>query len=89
MSAQSVRYDLGQFRGGELLTVEVRERANVRSINSSNLRQYERGERFRCIGGQAPRSPARLPAGNAGHRFVVLDIGGPSGTIHSNVSVNG
>jgi hypothetical protein len=89
MSAQFVKHDLGQLRRGELVTVEVRERANVRLIDSSNLREYERGGRFRCIGGQALRSPVRLQAPNAGHWFVVLDLGGASGTIHSNVFVNG
>lgn len=88
MSGEFVKYDLGSLDGGELVTVELRERANVLLMDTSNLRSYESGQRYRFIGGQALRSPVRLRVPNSGHWFVVLDLGGASGTIHSSVSVS-
>ena len=89
MSRQFIKYDLGYLSGGEVVTVTLRERANVRLIDSSNLRLYERGQRFECFGGHAQRSPVQLQVPNRDHWFVVLDLGGSSGTIHSSVSVSG
>jgi len=88
MSGQFIKYDLGALSGGEVVTVTLRERANVRLIDSNNLTLYERGQQFRCLGGQAQRSPVQLQVPNPGHWFVVLDLGGGSGTIHSSVSVS-
>jgi len=88
VSAQFNKYDLGRRNGGELVTVAVKERANVRLIDASNLRLYERGQRYRFIGGQAVRSPVQLQVPIADHWYVVLDLGGASGTIHASVSVS-
>jgi Domain of unknown function (DUF1883) len=88
MSGQFVKYDLGHLNGGELVTVTIRERANVRLFDSSNLRLYERGQRFHFTGGQALRSPVQLRVPSAGNWHVVLDLGGASGTIHANVTVS-
>ena len=51
MSGQFIKYDLGALSGGEVVTVTLRERANVRLIDSNNLTLYERGQQFRCLGG--------------------------------------
>lgn len=88
MSAQFIKYDLGHLSGGEIVTVALKERANVRLIDASNLRLYQRGERYTFIGGHALRSPVRLEVPSRDHWYVVLDLGGASGTIHSNVSVS-
>jgi hypothetical protein len=88
MSGQFVKYDLGHLNGGELVTVTIRERANVRLFDSINLRLYERGQRFHFIGGQALCSPVQLRVPSAGHWHVVLDLGGAIGTIHANVTVS-
>jgi hypothetical protein len=58
MSGACVKYDLGSLDGGELITVELRERANVLLIDTSNLRSYESGQRDRFIGRQALRASA-------------------------------
>jgi hypothetical protein len=83
-----VKYDLGQLSGGELATVEVRERANVLLMDQNNLMRYQRQQRFSHYGGQALRSPVKLRVPAAGRWYVVLDLGGASGTIHSNLTLS-
>lgn len=84
-----VKHDLGQLRGGEVVRVEVRERANVLLLDQHNLTRYQRRRQFSYVGGQAQRSPIALRVPTAGHWYVVLDLGGVSGTIHSNVTLSG
>lgn len=83
-----VKYDLGQLSGGEVATVDVRERANVLLMDQPNFIRYQRQQQFNYYGGQALRSPVRLEVPTAGHWFVVLDLGGGSGAIHSNVTLS-
>lgn len=83
-----VKYDLGQLAGGEVANVTVRERANVMLMDQANLTNYQRGQRFRYTGGQALRSPVRLQVPSAGHWFVVIDLGGGAGVIHSSATVS-
>ena len=83
-----VKYDLGQLGGGELATVEVRERANVLLMDQNNFMRYQRQQQFSHYGGQALRSSVKLRVPAAGHWYVVLDLGGASGTIHSNITLS-
>ena len=83
-----VKYDLGQLSGGELATVEVRERANVLLMDQPNFMRYQRHQQFNHHGGQALRSPVQLRVPTAGHWYVVLDLGGGTGTIHSNMTLS-
>jgi Domain of unknown function (DUF1883) len=62
MSGQFVKYDLGHLNGGELVTVTIRERANVRLFDSSNLRLYERGQRFHFTGESGPPFARAAPS---------------------------
>jgi hypothetical protein len=87
MGADFVEYDLGQLPAGSMVTVTLAHRANVHLVDSSNLDCYRRGEDFRGIGGEAVRSPVHLQTPSAGHWYVVLDLGGATGTIESSVSV--
>jgi len=83
-----VKYDLGQLNGGEVASVEVRERANVPLVDRHNFIRYQRQQQFSYYGGQALRSPVRLQVLSAGHWYVVLDLGGASETIHSNLTLS-
>ena len=87
MTGSFVKYDLGSLHGGELVTVTLRERANVRLMDATNFQRYQRGEQHALIGGEALRSPARLRVPDPDHWYLVLDLGGAGGTIHSNVTV--
>ena len=88
MTGSFVEHDLGSLRGGELVTVTLRERANVRLLDATNFQRYQRGEQHTLIGGQALRSPIRLRVPHPDHWYLVLDFGGASGAIHSNVTVS-
>jgi hypothetical protein len=82
-----VKYDLGQVGAGASVAVTVTSRANVRLLDAHNFARYQRREDFRSIGGGAIRSPVRLKVPSSGHWYVVLDLGGGSGTIKSSVRV--
>lgn len=83
-----VHYDLGPLSGGQVATVAVRERANVLLLDDSNFARYQRQQQFSYHGGQALASPVRLRVPSPGHWHVVLDLGGASGTIHSNLTLS-
>jgi Domain of unknown function (DUF1883) len=82
-----VKHDLGHLESGAVVTITVRERANVRLFDAGNFNRYQRGEQCRFLGGQALRSPVTLQVPHADHWYVALDFGGRAGTIHSNVTV--
>lgn len=82
-----VKHDLGHLESGAVVTVAVRERANVRLLDAGNFSRYQRGEQCKFFGGQALRSPVVLLVPHADHWYVALDFGGGVGTIHSNVTV--
>ena len=84
---QFIHYDLGQLRGGEIAEVTLNARANVRLMNASNFSTFKRGGRASFYGGQATRSPVRIPVPTAGHWYVVIDLGGYSGKIRSSARV--
>ncbi len=63
MSAAWVKWHLGPLRGEELVTITIKERANVPLIDASILGSYERGQRFRSTGSSP--SLADPPAGPA------------------------
>ena len=88
MSSNFVKYDLGQVGAGTSVAVTLTSRANVRLLDVGNFERYRRGESFRAIGGEAVRSPVRLSVPSDGHWYVVLDLGGGSGTITSSVQVS-
>ena len=83
-----VHYDLGRLSGGQVATVQVRERANVMLMDQNNFTRYQRQERCSFHGGQALRSPVVLSVPHAGHWHVVLDLGGAAGAIHSNLTLS-
>ena len=82
-----VKYDLGQVGSDASVAVNLTSRANVHLLDSNNFARYQLGEDFRAIGGEAMRSPVRLRIPHGGHWYVVLDLGGGSGTINSSVEV--
>ena len=80
-------YDFGPLSGDQVATVEVRERVNVLLMDQANFLRYQRQEHFSYHGGQALSSPVRLRVPGPGHWHVVLDLGGASGVIHSNLTL--
>jgi hypothetical protein len=83
-----VHYDLGQLSGGQVATVQVRERANVMLMDQNNFTRYHRQQRCTFHGAQALTSPVELPVPHAGHWHAVLDLGGAAGVIHSNLTLS-
>jgi len=82
------KYDLGNKSGGEIVEITlIGNAANVRLMDSSNFSSYQAGKRHRYYGGYMKRSPAKIQIPYSGHWYVVIDLGGYSGTVRSSVRV--
>ncbi len=81
-------YDLGNLSGGTTVRVNLQgDPPNVRLMDSSNYRSFQRGERYDCYGGQAKSTVVLLQVPHSGHWFVVLDYGGYRGSGRASVQV--
>jgi len=81
-------YDLGYQPRGSVVEVTLSgSAANVRLLDSSNLRSYKSGRKHRYYGGLIRRSPARLVIPHSGHWHVTVDMQGLRGTTRSSVRV--
>jgi hypothetical protein len=50
---EHVKWDLGSLKRGSVVEVQLRNQANVLLLDSSNYRNYARGNRARYYGGLA------------------------------------
>lgn len=85
---QHLLRDLGQQKKGAIVTVQLRGKANVRLMTSSEYRKFKAGKKSRYLGGGVSRSPFQIAIPGNGHWVVVVDLGGLSGRIGANVSVS-
>ena len=72
---------------GDVVRVTLNKQANVRLLDASNFRRYKSGQRYHYHGGLAKQSPVDLVPPHAGHWYVVIDLGGYSGTVGASVQV--
>jgi hypothetical protein len=84
-----LHYDLGFVNEGAVVLVTLDAQANVRLLDDSNFRSYERGGRHQYFGGLAKVSPARIPVPRSGNRHVTVDLGGYAGRVNASVRVVG
>lgn len=82
-----IKHDLGQMSGGEIAEVTLTDAANVRLLDSDNLRKYRYGRIPNYIGGHYKESPVLLEIPRAGHWYVVVDLGGYPGEVGSTIQV--
>jgi len=81
-------YDLKHLDGGEIVEVILSgNAANVRLMDSSNYSNFKNGRRHTYYGGNAKRSPVKIPVPRSGHWYIVIDLGGYTGTVRSSVNV--
>ena len=81
-------YDLRHLDGGEIVEVILSgNAANVRLMDSSNYSNFKNGRRHTYYGGNAKRSPVKIPVPRSGHWYIVIDLGGYAGTVRSSVNV--
>lgn len=81
-------YDLKHRSRGEIVEVTISGNApNVRLMDSANFSKFRRNGGGRFYGGQARKSPVRLPIPHSGHWYVVIDFGGLKGSARTGVCV--
>ncbi len=71
----------------DVIEVTLNSAANVRLLDSSNFHSYRGGRRHRYLGGHVTRSPYRMRAPQQGHWYIVIDLGGYSGSVRAGVRV--
>ncbi len=84
---QFIKHDLGQRSGGEVAEVSITSAANVRLLDSENLRKYRYGRRHEYIGGHYKEPAVFIRIPRAGHWYVVVDLGGYPGKVGSSARV--
>ncbi|MEW5980100.1 MAG: DUF1883 domain-containing protein [Acidobacteriota bacterium] len=81
-------YDLNSRSAGEIVQVNLSgNAANVFLVDSSNFQSYRAGRRYTFYGGHAKQSPVRLQVPRSGHWYVVIDLGGYSGSVRHSVQM--
>jgi hypothetical protein len=68
-----------------VVEVTLDKQANVRLLDDSNFRSYQRGARHTYYGGLTKMSPVRLKPPHAGQWHLVIDLGGYPGTVRASV----
>jgi hypothetical protein len=61
--------------------------ANVKLMDASNFRSYQRGGRHEYFGGYYDRSPVVIPVPKYGHWHLAIDYGGYAGSGRATVQV--
>jgi hypothetical protein len=84
-----LHYDLGYVNEGAVVLVTLSAQANVKLLDDSNFRAYQRGGRHQYFGGLAKVSPARITVPRSGNWYVTVDLGGYAGRVNASVRVVG
>ncbi len=71
----------------DVIEVSLSSQANVLLLDSTNFSSYRSGRPYRYQGGLARVSPVILTPPYAGHWYVVVDLGGYSGSVRASVRV--
>ncbi|MCS3870105.1 hypothetical protein J3D55_003021 [Chryseobacterium ginsenosidimutans] len=81
-------YNLGNLEGGEIVEVILRgNSANVKLLDNANFGNYKSGRKYNYYGGHVTKSPFKIKVPHYGSWYVVIDLGGYSGSINSSVRV--
>jgi Domain of unknown function (DUF1883) len=67
----------------DIIQVRLDKQANVRLLDYNNFQKYQNGQQHTYFGGHAKTSPVNLKPPYQGHWYVVVDLGGYSGTIRA------
>lgn len=86
---QFSQYDLGALQRGSTVVVTLRgHAANVRLMDSTNLRAFTAGRRHHYHGGGlVKRSPHRMVVPSTGHWYLTVDMIGLRGSVRSSIVV--
>ncbi len=76
-----------QARAAAIVEVTLDRQANVRLLDPTNYSRFKSGQQCRGYGRRALRSPLRLQVPSSGTWYVVIDLGGNSGTIRHSVRI--
>ena len=70
----------------DVIQVKLDREANVRLLDSINFQKYSSGQKHTYLGGHAKTSPVNLRPPRYGHWYVVVDLGGYSGSVRASAA---
>lgn len=86
-----MKYTLYKFDNlvkGNIVEITLRgNAANVLLLDSSNYNNYKSGRRYKYYGGYVTKSPYKIIVPYSGRWYVVINLGGYKGQVHSSVRV--
>jgi hypothetical protein len=82
MSENFLKYE---FDAGpnDIIRVNLDKQANVRLLDATNFQKYRSGQQHAYYGGRVTTSSVNLRPPRQGHWYVVIDLGGYSGTVRA------
>jgi hypothetical protein len=81
-------YDLKHCQQGQTVEVNLSgNAANVLLLDSVNRQKYKNGQKYQYFGGNMTSSISQIPIPRTGHCYVVIDLGGYTGSVNSQVRV--
>ncbi|MGL5718434.1 MAG: DUF1883 domain-containing protein [Paraclostridium sp.] len=81
------KYQSRHFNKGDLISVELDKQANVILLDSLNFSKFKNGGKYKYYGGLATYSPFKITIPSAGMWYVVIHLGGYSGTVKYKINV--
>src|SRR5262249_52892502 len=75
------------LKADDVVEVTLDHAANVQLLDPNNFLAYQQRRPYHYHGGYATRSPFRIRAPHAGRWFLVIALGGGSGTVRASASV--
>lgn len=81
------KYQRVQLGTRQAVVVTLDLAANVMLLTDANFSRYERGDAYEYYGGGARKSPAIIYPPRAGTYWLVIDLGGFTGTLNYSVSI--
>jgi hypothetical protein len=69
----------------DVIQVRLDRAANVRLLDYGNFQKYLSGQQHTYYGGHVTNSPVSLRPPHQGHWYVVIDLGGSSGSVRAAV----
>lgn len=80
-------YNFGFLEKGKTIVVELSNSANVKLMNHDNYNHYKKGQQYKYFGGKAKKTPLYLTIPKTDYWYLIIDLGGYSGTVKHNAFV--
>nr|DAT54032.1 MAG TPA: protein of unknown function (DUF1883) [Caudoviricetes sp.] len=84
-----LKYNYSQeyLQKGDIVRVTLDKQANVILLDSSNYQNFRNGRRYSYYGGLAKVSPCDIVVPRTGQWYIVINLGGYSGSVKYSINI--